>query len=702
MMKLKKLNIEEIRELYNDYYFKKTMEANINHILFNMNYEYKFELDANSETSYSKDNLIHIGLPNECIGMTQEKIYAIVKGLVGHETAHIRWSNFKEREKAIDKYYEEGGNHLLYSAISNILEDGRVERLLCEELRGFRKYIKFLNKELLIKNNKLKEDSILINLTKSILYLAVIGKYPSNYQQIFSEQQKQTIEKEIAPRILESVKSNSFKTVLDNTTQIIEIMNSMIDKAPDEKENRFLMQLSAQTYNSSNGKDDNDDSTNKDTNSNESNNSSALENSKSNSETNDDFNNSESSTKDTNISNHKSSNNTTNQNDNNLNSTNDYKSNNSTTHGLNNSSQQQNVPANHIGSEDYDKSFTDSDIFDENIYVELERLINNESKKALDNIKLKASIKTKEEELNQSSELKGKIDYHSEIDLDSINAHYNSRNKEPFFKYEYPDIPYEEVPKEFNMDIRILENEFKKFLNYKPTTIRHQKKGRLDSNKLWKLSMHDGNVFYKNNNNSNGDCAVYILIDLSGSTAGDIYRLEMATACCIEQALMNIPNIEVKTVGFNYVGTNIKSGYSRMKVFKDFKETKSKTPYAYRHSFAGGSNRDGFAIRVALDDLKKHSAKNKLLLILSDGMPAWNGETKEEAMADVKNAIHEGRKSTTIMSVLLTDEEIDNKTKECFNYMYEDRGNISIDTTKESEKIIKYLSLYIKRVLKRR
>lgn len=91
-----------------------------------------------------------------------------------------------------------------------------------------------------------------------------------------------------------------------------------------------------------------------------------------------------------------------------------------------------------------------------------------------------------------------------------------------------------------------------------------------------------------------------------------------------------------------------------------------------------------------------------MLLILSDGMPAWRGESREEAMTDVKNAVHEGRKSTTIMSVLLNEGEIDEQTKNCFNYMYEDRGNIMVDVTKEPKNIMKYLSLYLRRVLKRR
>lgn len=913
MIGLKRLNIEEIRELFNDYYFKKGMEANINHILFDMNYEYKFELNVDSEHSYSTDNFIYVGLPKECIGMTQEKIYAIVKALVGHESSHIKWSNFKERAKAIEAYQEKGGNWLLYSALSNILEDGRVERLLCEQLRGFRKYIKFANKVLIVKsdNASLVDEDILINLIRTIHYLAVIGKYPSNYKRLFSHSQRQLIEEEIAPRVLDSVNSDSYKTALDMTEEIINIMDSMIDKVLDEKETNFLKQLSRQTYNSSNGRDskkkknslnspnpkDNKDKeldsqqNNKDQGSNENRNSDFKEDNSNNegnqskdnqstgngSENNNDTgdssknngeagnnsgksnkldtsenksnsgdntdssndtpnkgdkldkgnkagkdskedasnegntnkkddlrgtnsndangddekstegNSSDSSdskgsssnvsstgTKSKNTeakygysdknssskansepqSNERASNKDLSQNsqgtgnadnavdnnkglDNNSsnkaseNGTNQSEGNSSSTKSdksssMNNGSQKQsansiqqpnNIPVNHIGSEDYDKSFSDSDILDRKMFRDLERLIDRESKTALNAIKLRADKEAREQE--ELAELKGPIDYHSEIDLDSINSHYNSRTKEPNFKYEYPNAPYEVAPAEFNMDIRILENEFKKLLNYRQTTARNQKKGRLDSNKLWKLSMHDGNVFYKENNNKNGGCAVYILIDLSGSTEGVKYKLEMATATCIEGALMNIPDVEVKTVGFSHFYNDSMShyrasgglrnrymrdetGYSCMRVFKDFKEKRSKTPYAYRNSFAGGDNRDGFAIRVALDELSKHSAKNKLLLILSDGMPAWRGESREEAMTDVKNAVHEGRKSTTIMSVLLNEGEIDEQTKNCFDYMYEDRGNIMVDVTKEPENIMKYLSLYLRRVLKRR
>ena len=285
------------------------------------------------------------------------------------------------------------------------------------------------------------------------------------------------------------------------------------------------------------------------------------------------------------------------------------------------------------------------------------------------------------------------------IVLLNINNNYN-RNylKEPNFKYEEIDAPYMPYPSEFMSDIKILEKQFKQLLKNDDEFVKKQKRGRIDSSSLWKMNtIYDNNIFIKKTIQNESDYGIYILIDLSGSMdGGDKYKQAITTALKIEGALANLSGVKVKTVGFDYTNR------SRLRVFKNFNDKKTKTPNALYNSYIGSSNRDGFAIRVALEDLKRINCKNKLLVVISDGRPAWEGESIAEAMLDVKKAVHEGRKESMIMSVLINNGRIFDNIKESFHYMYEDKGTIMVDIDKEPEILLGSIVYYLKKLFKKR
>ena len=316
---------------------------------------------------------------------------------------------------------------------------------------------------------------------------------------------------------------------------------------------------------------------------------------------------------------------------------------------------------------------------------------------------IRESIKTELDDIKQSMDWNDNSsnskDSLENLDLNSINEKYKSyRLKEEDFKYEYINAPYTPYPSEFMSDIKILEKQFKNLLKNEDEFIKKQKRGRIDSSNLWKINtIYDNNIFSKKTIQNDSDYAVYILIDLSGSMNTRLkYNQAISTAIKIEGALINLPGVKVKTVGFDY------TYYSRLRVFKDFNDKKSKTANALYSNYTGDSNRDGFAIRVALEDLKKTNAKNTLLILISDGRPAWDGERIEDAMNDVKDAVHNGRKQSLIMSVLINEGQIYPHIKDAFYFMYEDKGTIMADIKKEPEILLSSIVLYLKKLFKKR
>ena len=628
---------EYLDKLFNSTSFKKEMEINIKQILIDRPVNCKFEFNANEKECYTDGRRIVIGKLDEIKDFDEVTTYALIKGLVGHEASHIKWSNFNELKLFNEKIKKLGYTSSLALSVANILEDGRIERLLCNYLKGYSKYIEYLNLIMIYNDGCIEDSELLANLINTILFLAKIGTYPNNFKEIFSDEEQYIIKNEIQPKVASAVSALSHKAVLDLTLEILDILLSKfkidISKSNNNYLNKLLNDNSNPGYNTSEGLELKEEVSN----------TSQFRDNKSKSEVN------------------------------------------------------AHCPNNNSFKMDLNTSNQD-----------LKNSINNELDKKMENIKNKISedynnskrnfnkemSDDKNSKLNSDSE-----DYFDNIDLLNINNNYN-RNylKEPNFKYEEIDAPYMPYPSEFMSDIKILEKQFKQLLKNDDEFVKKQKRGRIDSSSLWKINtIYNNNVFIKKTIQNESDYGIYILIDLSGSMdGGDKYKQAITTALKIEGALANLSGVKVKTVGFDYTNR------SRLRVFKNFNDKKTKTPNALYNSYIGSSNRDGFAIRVALEDLKRINCKNKLLVVISDGRPAWDGESIAEAMLDVKKAVHEGRKESMIMSVLINNGRIFDNIKESFHYMYEDKGTIMVDIDKEPEILLGSIVYYLKKLFKKR
>lgn len=827
------MDLREIESLFNERGFKRMMESNIAHILCRTGKRTSFVLTSKSSEIYTDGNKIVVGLPNEYAGMTYGEIYSMVKACVGHESAHVKWSNFN----AIKGYLQEVNNRGISSSLGhsmfNIIEDGRIERLLCEELPGYIKHIKFLNSTLIKKDGNLRDaEHVLGNIIGVIHFLAVLGVYPINYTDLLEEKERDLIESKIHPLVLKGVMTNSYKVVQDVCLEILDLLKDYIPEPQSMPQELIdlLEALAQESYQSSDGQDgeDRDDldglvnmimqsmqgqrsssssqnSSNQnqgsdkneqdddggDSNSQNENQQSQKSSSKqqtlSNSEVGDEdgdensqHSNTGSQSSDSNESQDneeeqkgtgsssssnencaeeksgenknitsgdsesdnssdeeesngsngedKSSNNNSedkqgsndkenpsdendltedNQNKdgaNEDNSTEENAENNDSSNrqpdgdntedsseNKNESDQSDNkevgdlLPS-HFKDENIDGSDFSYEKQEKDFFENLKEEINEEAQRAFEKI----------EEEERRGNLKQPNTFHQGIDIDAINSNYSSRRQEPNFRFIHPNYPFRKPQEEFKMKIHGLRKVFEKILKNDEINYKGQKKGRLDTARLWRVGLNDSHVFKKRNIVEKSNYSVEILIDISGSMYDRVkYKNALGTAICIEGALNGLDGVEVKTVAFNF------EDGTRMLVLKDFNDKESKTPYAYETDITDGCNRDGFAIRVALDDLNKRNTKNKLLIVISDGTPnARPCETSEESIQDVKDAVHNGRKDTTVMSVLINDGPIDSSTKRVFQYMYEEKGSIMVDVYNEPDALMKNIILYLKKMFK--
>lgn len=135
------------------------------------------------------------------------------------------------------------------------------------------------------------------------------------------------------------------------------------------------------------------------------------------------------------------------------------------------------------------------------------------------------------------------------------------------------------------------------------------------------------------------DMAVGILVDCSGSMSGN-YRMENARRCAyVTYEFCKALKIPCFVFGHTTRGPQV--------VLYSVADENSLDRDESRRIFcldSGGSNRDGYALRYCLKKLEKISAKDRLMMVISDGQPAHHGYGMMEGKLDLQSAVHDAIK----------------------------------------------------------
>ncbi|SER28927.1 Cobalamin biosynthesis protein CobT [Faunimonas pinastri] len=177
--------------------------------------------------------------------------------------------------------------------------------------------------------------------------------------------------------------------------------------------------------------------------------------------------------------------------------------------------------------------------------------------------------------------------------------------------------------------------------------------GRLHSASLHRISAGDDRVFRRTQENNSKDTAVSLLIDNSGSMGGAPMRVAMSAGYALSQTLERV-GIAHECIGFTTMWATKPAGWSAevirnearrigtkfartepilMPIYKGFEERL--TP-AVKRRFADAAmnqrflanNVDGEAVETASLRLMPRREHRKVLLVLSDGYPAADGDRK--------------------------------------------------------------------------
>lgn len=163
---------------------------------------------------------------------------------------------------------------------------------------------------------------------------------------------------------------------------------------------------------------------------------------------------------------------------------------------------------------------------------------------------------------------------------------------------------------------------------------RSMRSGVLDTNKLAEAYQGVSTVYMREGEVKTDKVAVCVLIDESGSMGGDRIRAARDTAILINEAIGQVPNVELFIYGHS---GDMKRPYStEMYVYKE----KGYNPrFSLGSCRARSQNRDGIAILETAKRVRKQTKNPVLFFILSDGAPCAGAYGGSSAMNHVKSCV---------------------------------------------------------------
>lgn len=200
---------------------------------------------------------------------------------------------------------------------------------------------------------------------------------------------------------------------------------------------------------------------------------------------------------------------------------------------------------------------------------------------------------------------------------------------------------YHTIKKDLRVPINNLAKSIKIVIEKrKGREVRNLQKGNLSQRSLYKTGMKDSNIFQKNKRPGDiPDTVFYVLTDNSGSMCG--HRIENAIkATCILSETARILKIPHAVTGFTS-----HSGIHQVvhRHFVTFEESLNGDSSRIGSMCDEATNRDGYSIRVATNQLMTRQEDKKVLFVLSDGLPSCYS-SEENAVEDTRLAALEAEK----------------------------------------------------------
>lgn len=254
-------------------------------------------------------------------------------------------------------------------------------------------------------------------------------------------------------------------------------------------------------------------------------------------------------------------------------------------------------------------------------------------------------------------------------DLTSVQNTYNGMVTFTEKKRTYH--PDQQMPVTLLARARNLKRKVEKiFKNRQGLSLRGQNKGKIDAASVYKLAMNRMDFFKRTQRSEPFEGCVYLLLDNSGSMGNG--RMSKRNYCCGAAAVIEYAfseHVLLKETAF----TAYTDYMVEHTVIKDWHEHVSSNAAwnFYEKDSCASCNKDGYSIRVATKELLARVEKNKLLIVISDGLPSAYPGGREDGIEDVHAAVREARKAGIQVIAIYIQDDDNRREAEEFRQMYE-------------------------------
>lgn len=171
------------------------------------------------------------------------------------------------------------------------------------------------------------------------------------------------------------------------------------------------------------------------------------------------------------------------------------------------------------------------------------------------------------------------------------------------------------------------------------------KRGTFSFTRYAKTMETSVNIFSRVEENTSSDARVLVLLDVSGSMWGKRIDAAKKAIICIVEGLIKA-GISVKVITHTIDDYTQKHGH-----YVNWKSNiQERAPLITIE--ADSSNYDGYAIRYAVNELKRKRAEHDLMIVISDGQPACSVyRGRNDGIEDTRNAVMEAKRQTKVIGI---------------------------------------------------
>lgn len=214
---------------------------------------------------------------------------------------------------------------------------------------------------------------------------------------------------------------------------------------------------------------------------------------------------------------------------------------------------------------------------------------------------------------------------------------------------------YNDVIQRYAPKIATLTSELRKiFMNDRSRVKTSNHGSRINTKRLVDGKLHSNIMLQRTFPKELDDMAIYLLIDKSGSMSRSNGRGKRNDQCAAETAICLYEALRALRVPVYITGFTTRGSKALHMHYVTWHSPQS-DKYTLANFAADDCNYDYYSIMEATRILKKHHAKHKLLIVISDGAPCnpRNGMHHMDGVSATAAAITQARKTTSVLGVAL-------------------------------------------------